>query len=116
MVALSRNVPRKAAFEMLTTGRFVDAAEAQAMGLVNRVVPPDRLEAETAALARTVADKLAAAVKVGKQAFYRQIEMPVDEAYAYAGATMVENMLWRDTDEGIRAFLEKRPPDWQRPD
>lgn len=113
MVALSRNVPRKAAFEMLTTGAFVDAAEARAMGLVNRVVPPDRLEAETIALARGVAAKLGAALRIGKQAFYKQLEMPLDEAYAYAGAVMVENMLWRDTDEGISAFLEKRKPNWQ---
>jgi enoyl-CoA hydratase/carnithine racemase len=112
MVALSRNIPRKAAFEMLTTGEFIDAARAQALGLVNRVVPPDALDAETRALARTVAGKLGAAVKIGKRAFYDQIDLPLPDAYAHAGQVMVENMLWRDTDEGISAFLEKRKPDW----
>jgi enoyl-CoA hydratase/carnithine racemase len=112
MVALSRNVPRKQAFEMLTTGAFIDATRAEAMGLVNRVVPGDALEAETQALASTIAGKLGAAVRIGKQAFYDQIQMPVAEAYDYAGRVMVENMLWRDTAEGIQAFLEKRKPDW----
>lgn len=112
MVALSRNVPRKQAFEMLTTGAFIDATRAEAMGLVNRVVPSETLEAETQALAATIAGKLGAAVRIGKQAFYDQIQMPVAEAYDYAGRVMVENMLWRDTAEGIQAFLEKRKPDW----
>ena len=112
MVALSRNVPRKQAFEMLTTGSFIDASRAEAMGLVNRVVPQDALEAETQSLAATIAGKLGAAVRIGKQAFYDQIQMPVAEAYDYAGRVMVENMLWRDTAEGIQAFLEKRKPDW----
>jgi enoyl-CoA hydratase/carnithine racemase len=112
MVALSRNVPRKVAFEMLTTGAFVDARRAEAVGLVNRVVPADRLEPETRALAATIAAKLTAAVKIGKRAFYDQIELPLADAYDHAAAVMVENMLWRDTEEGIAAFLEKRPPDW----
>lgn len=112
MVALTRNIPAKQAFEMLTTGRFADAEEARQMGLVNRVVPNDLLGDATMDLAQTVADKLGAAVKIGKSAFYAQAAMPVDDAYAYAGAVMVENMLWRDTDEGISAFLEKRSPDW----
>lgn len=112
MVALSRNVPRKQAFEMLTTGAFIDASRAEAMGLVNRVVPQGALEAETQSLAATIAGKLGAAVRIGKQAFYDQIQMPVAEAYDYAGRVMVENMLWRDTAEGIQAFLEKRKPDW----
>lgn len=112
MVALSRNVPRKQAFEMLTTGAFIDATRAEAMGLVNRVVPQGALEAETQGLAATIAGKLGAAVRIGKQAFYDQIQMPVAEAYDYAGRVMVENMLWRDTAEGIQAFLEKRKPDW----
>ncbi|MDQ2088803.1 enoyl-CoA hydratase [Marimonas arenosa] len=114
MVALSRNVHAKQAFEMLTTGEFIDAARAREIGLVNRVAPADQLEAETLKLAETVASKLSAAVKVGKQAFYDQIGLPLDQAYAYTGAVMVENMLWRDTDEGIAAFIEKRPPDWQQ--
>jgi enoyl-CoA hydratase/carnithine racemase len=113
MVALSRNIPRKQAFEMLTTGRFIDAARAEALGLVNRVVPEAHLGEETRALAETVAGKLTAAVKIGKHAFYEQLGMSLHDAYAYTGAVMVENMLWRDTAEGIQAFLEKRPPDWQ---
>jgi enoyl-CoA hydratase/carnithine racemase len=114
MVALSRVVPRKAAFEMLTTGAFIEAERAAALGLVNRVVPADRLSAEARALAETVAGKLGAAVKVGKRAFYDQIGMDLADAYDHTGAVMVENMLWRDTAEGIAAFLEKRPPDWRQ--
>lgn len=114
MVALSRNIARKHAFEMLTTGAFIDAEEARARGLINRVVAPEALEAETAELAQTIAAKLSAAVRIGKRAFYDQIEMPVTEAYAYAGQVMVENMLYRDTEEGIAAFLDKRPPSWQQ--
>ncbi|MDU8911556.1 enoyl-CoA hydratase [Aestuariicoccus sp. MJ-SS9] len=113
MVALSRNIPRKHAFEMLTTGAFIDAARAAELGLVNRVVPPQDLEKSAVALAETVAAKLSAAVKIGKSAFYDQLQMPLDQAYAFTGEVMVENMLWRDTEEGIAAFLEKRPPDWQ---
>ncbi|MCO6381990.1 enoyl-CoA hydratase [Oceanicola sp. 502str15] len=113
MVALSRNVPPKVAFEMLTTGEFIDATRAREVGLVNRVVPEAELEAETGALAETVASKLGAAVKIGKRAFYDQLPMTTPEAYAHASAVMVENMLWRDTDEGIKAFIDKRPPDWQ---
>ena len=114
MVALSRNIPRKQAFEMLSTGSFISAERAEALGLINRVVPVDKLEAETMTLAETIATKLAAAVKIGKSAFYDQLEMPLDAAYAFTGEVMVENMLWRDTDEGITAFLEKRAPDWQQ--
>ena len=112
MVALSRNIPRKRAFEMLTTGEFMPAEEAVQRGLINRVVPADRLETETRRLAETVASKLSAAVKIGKSAFYDQMQMDLDAAYAFTGDVMVENMLWRDTEEGISAFLEKRPPDW----
>lgn len=112
MVALTRNIPRKQAFEMLTTGSFIDATRAEALGLVNRVVPGDALEAETRALAALVAGKLGAAVRIGKRAFYDQAQMSLPDAYDHAGRVMVENMLWRDTDEGISAFLEKRKPDW----
>jgi len=112
MVALSRNVPRKQAFEMLTTGAFIDATRAREIGLVNRVVPPEALADEAGALAATVAGKLGAAVRIGKRSFYDQAEMPLAEAYAFTGAAMVENMLLRDTEEGIAAFLEKRKPDW----
>ena len=112
MVALSRNVPRKVAFEMLTTGQFIDTARAVEVGLVNRAVPSQALAAETRALAETVAAKLSAAVKIGKRAFYDQIEMTRADAYDHAAQVMVENMLWRDTEEGINAFIEKRKPDW----
>ena len=112
MVALTRNIPRKAAFEMLSTGAFIDTARAADLGLINKIAPPDRLEAETEALAATVAAKLSAAVRIGKQAFYTQAEMSLADAYHYTGEVMVENMLWRDTNEGISAFLEKRQPDW----
>ena len=113
MVALTRNIPRKAAFEMLTTGEFIDAERAQALGLVNRVVPAADLGTQSRALAETVAGKLGAAVGIGKAAFYAQAEMPLAAAYDYTGTVMAENMLWRDTEEGIAAFLEKRKPDWQ---
>lgn len=114
MVALSRNIPRKQAFEMLTTGSFIDTARALELGLINRAVPEDALEAETMALAETVAGKLGSAVRIGKEAFYAQLEMGLDEAYGYTGEVMVRNMLDRDTEEGISAFLEKRPPEWRQ--
>lgn len=112
MVALTRNIARKQAFEMLTTGRFIDAAEAQTLGLINKSVPEDNLAEETRALAETIASKLPVAVKTGKQAFYEQAQMTTAEAYAYAGQIMVDNMLDAQTNEGITAFLEKRKPDW----
>ncbi len=112
MVALSRNIPRKHAFEMLTTGDFLDAARARDLGLVNRVVPEEDLDTATQSLAETVASKLGSAVRVGKQAFYEQLEMGLDAAYAHTGRVIAENMLHRDTAEGIQAFIEKRPPDW----
>ena len=112
MVALSRNVPRKMVFEMLTTGEFIEAARARELGLVNRVVPHAELAAETERLAQTVAAKLSVAVRIGKRAFYDQIGLGLSEAYAHTAAVMVENMMERDTDEGICAFIEKRKPDW----
>ena len=114
MVALSRNIPRKQAFEMLTTGEFIDTDRALALGLINRAVPQDDLDEATNQLAETVASKLGAAVRIGKRAFYDQLEMGLDQAYAHTGAVMVENMLYRDTEEGIAAFLEKRPPEWKQ--
>jgi len=114
MVALSRNVAAKQAFEMLTTGEFIDATRAREIGLINRIATPDSLLDDTMQLAQTVAAKLTGAVKIGKRAFYEQLALPLDQAYAHTGAVMVENMLWRDTDEGITAFLEKRDPDWQQ--
>lgn len=113
MVALSRNIPRKQAFEMLTTGGFISAARARELGLINRVsADADSLADETTDLAETIASKLGAAVKIGKCAFYEQLEMPLAQAYAYTGDVMLENMAYRDTEEGIAAFLEKRDPDW----
>lgn len=114
MVALTRNLPRKQAFEMLTTGEFIPADRARELGLVNRVVPPAELDTETLNLARTLAGKLGAALRIGKRGFYDQIGLPLDQAYESTGAAMVENMLLRDTDEGINAFIEKRKPDWAR--
>ncbi|WP_027237466.1 enoyl-CoA hydratase [Leisingera caerulea] len=113
MVALSRNIPRKQAFELLTTGEFIDAARAVELGLANRAVPLDQLESETTKLAETIAAKLGAAVKIGKQAFYEQLQMPLDQAYAYTSGVIVENLMYRDTIEGMAAFIEKRAPDWQ---
>lgn len=114
MVALSRNIPRKHAFEMLTTGQFIDAPRAARLGLINRAVPPEDLETATAELAQGVAAKLGSAVRIGKRAFYDQIQMPVERAYAYTGEVMVENMLDADTAEGIAAFLGKRLPEWKQ--
>ncbi|MEC8796027.1 MAG: enoyl-CoA hydratase-related protein, partial [Pseudomonadota bacterium] len=111
-VALTRVIGRKAAFEMLTTGGFISADQAADLGLINRAVPHEDLDTATLTLAQTIADKLGTAVKIGKRAFYDQIDMPVAEAYAHTGQVMVENLLHRDTDEGINAFLDKRPPDW----
>jgi enoyl-CoA hydratase/carnithine racemase len=112
MVALTRNVAPKQAFEMLVTGEFIDATRAREVGLINRIAPPEALDSETLALAQVVASKLGSAVRIGKRAFYDQAQMSLAEAYAHTGAVMVENMLQRDTDEGISAFLEKRKPDW----
>ncbi len=114
MVALSRNIPRKQAFEMLTTGAFITSPRARELGLINRVsASADSLADETAELAQTLAGKLGAAVKIGKRAFYEQLQMPLSQAYAFTGDVMLENMAYRDTQEGIAAFLEKRPPDWE---
>lgn len=112
MVALSRNIPRKHAFELLTTGEFMSADRAAELGLINRAVPEEDLEAETLKMAETIASKLGSAVKIGKEAYYRQIEMPLDEAYAYTSGVIVENLMHRDTIEGLNAFIEKRPPNW----
>lgn len=113
MVALTRNIGRKAAFELLTTGKFIDPAEAQRLGLINHGVPIADLASETLTLAQTIASKLGSAVRTGKSAFYQQAQMTTAEAYAYTGQVMVENMADKDTQEGIAAFLEKRPPNWE---
>ena len=112
MVALSRNVSRKHAMEMLLLGEMIAAEKAAEIGLVNRVVPPDQVMPAAMDLAATIASKAPLILKVGKEAFYRQLEMPVSEAYDYASRVMVENMLQRDAEEGIGAFIEKREPRW----
>ena len=112
MVALSRNVARKHAMEMLLTGDPCPAPRAAEIGLINRAVPDEDLTAEVMDVARRIAGKSTATVAFGKPAFYRQAELPLGEAYDYAAAVMVENMLARDAEEGISAFIEKRPPRW----
>src|SRR5881398_1831954 len=113
MVALSRNVPRKQAMEMLLTGEPVPATTARDIGLINRVVPAGTEREAAIALAQKVALKSAYTVKLGKEAFYRQIEMSLADAYRYAAEVMTENMMARDAEEGIGAFIENREPKWQ---
>ncbi|WP_439409942.1 enoyl-CoA hydratase [Bradyrhizobium sp. DASA03076] len=113
MVALSRNVPRKQAMEMLLTGEPVPAARAREIGLVNRVVAAGTERDAAIALAQQVALKSAYTVKLGKEAFYRQAEMSLADAYRYAAEVMTENMMARDAEEGIGAFIEKRTPTWR---
>ena len=113
MVALSRNVPRKQAMEMLLTGEAISAATAANIGLVNRVVAAGSEREAAIELAHKVARKSAHTVKLGKEAFYRQAEMSLAEAYRFAAEVMTENMLARDAEEGIGAFIEKREPKWQ---
>src|SRR5271163_2743366 len=112
MVALSRAVGRKQAMEMLLTGDLVDAARAREIGLVNRVVPEAELDDAVTALAQQIAAKSPLTLAIGKEAFYRQAEMGLDAAYAYASEVMTRNMLARDAEEGIDAFLARRPPVW----
>ncbi len=113
MVALARNVPRKLAMEMLLLGEFLPAGRVAEMGLLNRVVPLAELEGASMEMARIIADKSPAAVKIGKRAFYEQLEMPLEQAYAFAGRTMAENMMAKDTVAGIGAFTRKEPmPEW----
>lgn len=113
MVALSRNVSRKHAMEMLLTGELLSAEDAARIGLVNRVVAAGHERAEALKLAETIAAKSTLTVKTGKEAFYRQVEMPLADAYRYTSDVMVENMMARDAEEGISAFIEKREPKWQ---
>jgi enoyl-CoA hydratase/carnithine racemase len=114
MVALSRNVSRKRAMEMLLLGELLPAREAAEYGLVNRVVPAGRLMDEAMALADRIASKPPATLAIGKEAFYRQIEMDLAEAYDYAAGVMVRNMMHAESEEGIGAFLEKRAPVWDK--
>ena len=113
MVALSRNVSRKHAMEMLLTGDLISADDALRIGLVNRVVAAGCERDEAVKLATEITAKSALTVKIGKEAFYRQLEMPLAEAYKYTAEVMVENMLARDAGEGIGAFIEKRQPKWE---
>lgn len=114
MVALSRNLSRKHAMEMLLTGEAISAADAERYGLINRCVASDDVLPEALRLARAIASKSKAAVAFGKAAFYRQLEMPLADAYDYAAHIMVMNMMDESAREGICAFLEKRPPDWNK--
>lgn len=113
MVALSRNVPRKRAMEMLLLGEMIDAARAADWGLVNRVVPAGQAQDEALRLAHVIASKSPATIAVGKRAYYDQIEQGLAQAYVQCAEVMVDNMLLRDAEEGIGAFIEKRKPEWQ---
>jgi enoyl-CoA hydratase/carnithine racemase len=113
MVALSRNISRKATMEMLLTGEPVAAEDAKRLGLVNHVVKPGQERDAALALAQKIAAKSSHVVKIGKQAFYRQAELGLAAAYDYASQVMTENMMARDAEEGICAFIEKRQPKWQ---
>jgi enoyl-CoA hydratase/carnithine racemase len=113
MVALSRNVARKHAMEMLLTGDVMSAEDAARIGLINRVVAPGSERAEAMALARQIASKSSHTVKIGKEGFYRQAEMNLAEAYTYVTQVMIENLLSADAEEGICAFIEKRDPTWE---
>ncbi len=113
MVALSRNIPRKLAMEMLVLGDFLPAARVAEMGLINRVVPLEALSDTSMEIARIIADKSPAAVKIGKRAFYEQAEMSLEQAYAFAGNVIAENMMAKDAEAGIGAFISKQPmPEW----
>ncbi|MBO0344674.1 enoyl-CoA hydratase [Roseibium sp. CAU 1637] len=112
MVALSRNASPKQAMEMLLTGESIDASTAKDFGLINRIIPRDYLDQVVQKYAEAIASKSAHTLKVGKEAFYRQLEMPLDQAYDFAADVMVENMMAKDAEEGISAFLQKRKPEW----
>ena len=112
MVALSRNLSRKHAMEMLLTGETIDASAAREFGLINRVVPPEYLTQVVTRYAQAIASKSPLTVAIGKEAFYEQAEMGLADAYDYASRVMVENMLARDAAEGIGAFIDKRKPEW----
>ncbi|MCG8690272.1 MAG: enoyl-CoA hydratase-related protein, partial [Minwuiales bacterium] len=111
--ALSRNVTRKHAMEMLLTGDMIDAATAERIGLVNRVVPAAELDAATYGIAEKIASKSPLTLAIGKEAFYRQLEMDLDAAYRYTSEVMIKNLAARDAEEGIDAFIEKRDPVWE---
>lgn len=113
MVALTRNVPRKQAFEMLTMGSFIDSARAAEIGLINQAVEHDALDAAADNMAQVLASKMNGVLGIGKAAFYQQLPMSLADAYGHTGDVITANMMMRDTEEGIAAFLEKRDPDWK---
>jgi enoyl-CoA hydratase/carnithine racemase len=113
MVALSRNVSNKHALEMLLTGDMIDAQQAQQIGLINHSFSTAQLTEKTMAMAAKIAKKSSMTLALGKEAFYKQAEMPLTDAYIYASGVMVDNMLKQDAVEGIDAFIGKRAPDWQ---
>ena len=113
MVALTRNVNKKNAMEMLLTGDFIDAKKAKEIGLINNVVSKNELTSEVNKLAEKISSKSSMTVSVGKRAFYKQSEMGLSEAYSYTSQTMTENLLKHDAKEGIKAFMDKRSPDWR---
>jgi enoyl-CoA hydratase/carnithine racemase len=112
MVALSRNLPRKPAMEMLLTGDFIEAEDAFRLGLVNKVVPPERLEETFDSMVARLLDKPREVLALGKRAYYRQLEMGLEDAYAFTTGVIVDNALGKDFREGLAAFLEKRTPQW----
>ena len=114
MVALTRAVGRKKAFEMLVTGQFIEAKEAKEIGLINKVSKIGKLEEAADELALQIASKLGDAVKIGKEAFYKQAEMSINDAYSYTGAVMAENMMFEQTKKGINLFLDKKIPEWDQ--
>jgi enoyl-CoA hydratase/carnithine racemase len=113
MIALSRNVGRKAAMRMLLTGDMMPAEEAKAMGLISDIAPEDQLTEYSLALAKRIAEKSPTTLKIGKEAFYQQVEMDLPQAYDFASEVMVMNMLEPDAQEGIGAFIDKRAPSWK---
>ena len=114
MVALTRAVGRKKAFEMLVTGQFIEAKEAKEIGLINKIAEIGQLEKTTNELALQITSKLGDAVKIGKEAFYKQSEMNLNDAYDYTGAVMAENMMFEQTKKGINLFLDKKTPEWDQ--
>ena len=114
MVALTRAVGRKRAFEMLVTGQFIEAKEAKEIGLINKISEVGQLEKTTDELALQITSKLGDAVKIGKEAFYKQSEMNLNDAYDYTGAVMAENMMFEQTKKGINLFLDKKTPEWDQ--
>ena len=114
MVALTRAVGRKRAFEMLVTGQFIEAKEAKEIGLINKISEIGQLEKTTDELALQITSKLGDAVKIGKEAFYKQSEMSLKDAYDYTGAVMAENMMFEQTKKGINRFLDKKTPEWDQ--